>query len=68
MKYGPDRKELYVRLALCGVGLALLVAALVLRGVPNGPAFFEVIVVGGGFLVASVIWCLIKLRNLPPKE
>ncbi|SHI71520.1 hypothetical protein SAMN04488012_102357 [Palleronia salina] len=55
---GPGVGELYVRLAISVAGLALLIGALLVRGVPSGPAFFEVIIVAGGFFGLSALWSL----------
>lgn len=67
-KYGPDRKELWFRIWASLAGLVLLVIAIVVRGMPEGPAFFEVFGVAGLFLLGSLIWAIIKLRKLPPKD
>lgn len=60
-KFGPSRGELYLRLAISLAGLFLLAGALIYRGIPQGPAFFEVIVIGGGFFGLSAGWTLWKL-------
>ncbi|MGR3503702.1 hypothetical protein [Pseudaestuariivita sp.] len=61
MRYGPTRGELKFRLVFSLAGLCLLAAALVLRGVPQGPALFEVIVVAGGFFGGTAVWTLVQL-------
>ena len=48
-KYGPTRGELWFRLVAGLVGMALLIAAISARGMPSGPALFEVIGIGGAF-------------------
>lgn len=57
-KYGPSRGELKFRIAISVAGLALMGAAIGTRGVPSGPALFEVVglatVFFGGTLVLSV--------------
>lgn len=62
-KYDPPRKELWFRLAVGVFILAFMGAAVLYRGVPTGPAAFEVIgmaiLVGGG----TVAWCVWKLMN-----
>jgi xanthosine utilization system XapX-like protein len=62
-KYGPSRGELTFRAAFSAAGLGLLGVALMLRGVPQGPAIVEVVglagVMFGGSLALSV-WKLIK--------
>lgn len=52
MKYGPSRGELWFRLIASVFGLGFVGVAIALRGVPSGPAFFELILLGGGFFVA----------------
>lgn len=49
MKYGPTRGELKFRLAFSLAGLGLLAAALMLRGLPEGPGLIEVVGVAGLF-------------------
>lgn len=64
-KYGPTRGELWFRLAAGVGGLLLLVYALSVRGMPSGPALFEVIGVGGAFFGGTVglsVWRLWKNR------
>ena len=56
MKYGPSRGELKFRLAASLGGLALMVVALVYRGVPTGPAFGEVVGIAGLFFGGTAIW------------
>ncbi|NUB44884.1 hypothetical protein GEU84_010850 [Fertoebacter nigrum] len=60
-KFDPPRRELWLRLAISVAGLALLVTALALRGIPEGPAFVEVVGVAGAFFGGSAIWCGWKL-------
>jgi xanthosine utilization system XapX-like protein len=56
VKYGPSRGELKFRLAASLGGLALMVVALVYRGVPTGPAFVEVVGIAGLFFGGTAIW------------
>lgn len=62
-QFGPTRGELLFRTAVSGFGLALLAVALILRGIPDGPALVEVVGVGavffGGTLAVSV-WKLVR--------
>jgi hypothetical protein len=60
-KFGPTRSDLRFRLAVSLGGLALLAVALVHRGIPQGPAFFEVIGVAGAFFGGTAIWAIRKL-------
>ncbi len=67
MAHGPDRSELWFRLVFSLVGIGLLAGALVYRGIPQGPAFFEVILVAGGFFGGTAVWTLWKLSKAGPK-
>ena len=45
--FGPTRGELWVWLAISGVGFAMVAAAIWLRGMPSGPALIEVFALPG---------------------
>ncbi|MEM9552042.1 MAG: hypothetical protein AAGA05_12755 [Pseudomonadota bacterium] len=60
-KFGPTKSELKLRLWISLAGLALMVFALAYRGMPQGPALFEVLGVAGLFFGASAIWTARKL-------
>ncbi len=60
-KFGPTKGELKVRLIICMLGLGMIVTALVRNGIPEGPALFEMIGVGGLFFGLSAVWVLRKL-------
>jgi xanthosine utilization system XapX-like protein len=60
-RFGPSKSELKLRLLFSLGGLLLLGAALVYRGIPQGPALFEVIGVAGLFFGGTAIWTLRKL-------
>ncbi|GFE49734.1 hypothetical protein So717_14870 [Roseobacter cerasinus] len=60
-KYGPSRKELKLRMIVSAGGLLLLTVALALRGLPKGPAMFEVIGIAGVFFGGTFLW---SLKNL----
>lgn len=60
-KFRPSRGEYIFRLCFAIFGLALLAFALFWRGVPTGPAFAELVLVGGGFLG---YWLISSLRAL----
>jgi hypothetical protein len=49
-KYAASRGELKIWLVLSTLGLALVGAILVKRGLPSGPAFFEVVLLPTVFL------------------
>jgi xanthosine utilization system XapX-like protein len=56
VKYGPSRGELKFRLAASLAGLALMIVALVYRGLPAGPALVEVMGIAGLFFGGTAIW------------
>ncbi|WP_300017967.1 hypothetical protein [uncultured Roseobacter sp.] len=60
-KFGPNRRELIFRLYVSIAGLVLLVAALVYRGMPQGPATFEIVGIAGAFFGGTLLWTLKKL-------
>ena len=55
MKHGPTRGELWFRLAFSVAGLALMVFALMWRGI-GGMASAEMMLIAGGFFGGSAIW------------
>lgn len=63
-KYGPTRSEIRFRLWISVAGLAFLIFALAYRGIPTGPAMFEVVGIAGVFFGGTFIWSLWKLRTL----
>lgn len=65
MRYGPSRGELLFRLAFSLAGLAFLAGAVALRGLPSGPAFVEIGLLGGGFFAGTAVWTLLRLRRTP---
>lgn len=54
-KYGPSRGELVFRLVFSLGGLLLLCAAIVIRGMPEGPGLVEVVGLGGVFFGGTAI-------------
>ncbi|WP_299860998.1 hypothetical protein [uncultured Roseobacter sp.] len=60
-RFGPTRKELTFRLCVSIAGLLLLGAALVYRGMPQGPAMFEIVGIAGVFFGGTLLWTLKKL-------
>lgn len=60
---GPSRGELIFRLCFSLAGLALLVVAVAVRGMPRGPALFEVFGIAGVFFLGTAIWTILKLRK-----
>jgi len=60
MAYGPDRKELWFRLAFSLAGLALMAVALMRHGV-SGIAWAEIVGVAGLFFGGTAIWTALKL-------
>ncbi|MGR3271959.1 hypothetical protein DU478_03240 [Thalassococcus profundi] len=61
MQKGPDRSEHWFRFLFSLAGLALLIVAVAIRGIPSGPALFEVIGIAGLFFGASAVWSGLKL-------
>ncbi len=55
-KFGPSRGELWFRLIIGIAGLGFVIFAVTLRGLPTGPALFEVVGVGGLFFAGTVVW------------
>jgi hypothetical protein len=60
-KFGPSRGELWFRLAFSVLGLAMMGFALWYRGIPEGPALFEVVGLAGAFFGGTAIWTGVKL-------
>lgn len=60
-KFGPTRGELKFRLAISALGLALLLGALALRGVPTSAGGWEAVGIAGLFFGGSFAWTLRKL-------
>jgi xanthosine utilization system XapX-like protein len=60
-KFGPSRGEWWFRLCAGISGLCFLAFAIWLRGIPTGPAFVEVVGLGGVFFGGTVIWSAWKL-------
>lgn len=60
---GPGRGELIFRLCFSLAGLGLLAVAVAVRGMPRGPALFEVFGIAGLFFVGTAIWSGWKLWN-----
>lgn len=50
---GPDRGELWLRLAISALGLGLLGAVFAVQGIPEGPGLVEVVGVAGLFFGLS---------------
>jgi hypothetical protein len=62
-KFGPSRGEILFRLWASVAGLVLLAGALLLRGLPGGPAMFEIVAIAGAFFGGTLIWSLRILRK-----
>ena len=67
-KFGPSRSEIKFRLFVSLAGLALLVGAIAFRGLPRGPAMFEVVGIAGAFFGGTLIWSLMKLRRMTRED
>lgn len=62
-KFGPTRGELWFRLAFSVFGLAMMGFALWYRGIPEGPALFEVVGLASVFFGGTAIWAIRKLMR-----
>lgn len=58
---GPTRNELWFRLTFSLGGLALLVVAVMVRGISNSAALVEVVGIAGAFFGGTAIWSALKL-------
>jgi hypothetical protein len=64
-RFGPSRGELWFRLIFSLCGLAIMVFALIYRGI-GGIAWIEVVLIASVFFGGTVIWT--ALRLLASKE
>lgn len=60
-RFGPGRAELWFRFWAGVAGLCGLLVLVMLRGLPSGAGFFEIIVIGCGFFGGSALWSGWKL-------
>ena len=60
-KFGPTRKDLKLRLGISLVGLAMLLFAVLFRGLTEGPGGWEAVILASVFFGGSVIWISRKL-------
>ena len=60
---GPTKNELWFRLIFSLGGLALLVVAVMVRGISNSAALVEVVGIAGTFFVGTAIWSALKLAR-----
>ncbi len=63
-KFAPSRAEIMFRLWASVAGLTLLLGAIAFRGLPRGPAMFEVVGIAGAFFGGTLVWSILKLRRL----
>ena len=63
-KFGPSRSEIRFRLYTSIAGLLLLLGAVAFRGLPKGPAMFEVVGIAGAFFGGTLVWSIVKLRAM----
>ena len=62
-KFGPTKADLKFRLIFSLAGLAMMVGAVIYRGMPKGPAMFEIIGVASVFFGGTAIWTIRKLMK-----
>lgn len=62
-KFGPTRGEIKFRLYFSVCALLFMGAGLVFRGLPLGPAGFEVILFGTLFFGGTLVWGIVALRK-----
>ncbi|WP_299599798.1 hypothetical protein [uncultured Tateyamaria sp.] len=60
-KHCPTRGDLLFRFWFSLAGFSLLIGALVFRGIPQGPAGWEVIGLATLFFGGTLVWTLWKL-------
>ena len=64
-KFGPSRGEIIFRLVFSLAGLGLLAVALLIHGIPRGPALVETVGLAGLFFGGTAIWSIRKLLRMP---
>ena len=62
-RFGPTRAELRFRLWFSLAGLALMLVALFVRGIPTGPAIIEIVGMAGLFFGGSALWSARQLQR-----
>ncbi len=60
-KFGPTKADLKFRLAFSLAGLAMMVGAILYRGMPTDIAMFEILGIATAFFGGSAIWTIRKL-------
>ncbi len=60
-KHGPTKGDLLFRLGFSMIGLALVAAALILRGLPTGAGGWEAIGLASIFFGGTFVWTVWKL-------
>ena len=60
-RYGPSRGDLMFRTCFAAAGLALTLAAVLFRGLPQGPGGWEAIIIAIVFFGGTLIWSLRRL-------
>jgi len=59
--FAPTRGELWFRFMFSLFGLGLMIFALWYRGIPEGPALFEVVGIASLFFGGSAVWTARRL-------
>lgn len=60
-KFGPTKTDLKFRLAFSIAGLVMMVGAVFYRGMPAGPAMYEVLAISAVFFGGTTVWTIRKL-------
>ncbi len=62
-KFAPTKADLKFRLGFSVAGLALMVGAVLFRGIPAGPAFVEVFGIATAFFGGTAVCTIRKLMK-----
>lgn len=62
-KFGPSKGELWFRVVVSLIGLAMMCYAIFVVGLSGNIAIYEVGVAGGAFFGGTLIWSLWKISS-----
>ncbi len=60
-KFSPTKADLKFRLAFSVAGLIMMIGAILYRGMPVGPAMFEILGIASVFFGGTAVWTVRKL-------